>query len=306
MKNNVTSFRFPLHFPLHIGEVKMELITSVLNQKLHRESSPYSEYLPSILRVMGKEQGLTEKDLTIIYLTILLRCISIEQLYRLLYLPNNMTQRACQLRVQILIEKQLLSKLDRRLGGLTQGSAFTVISPGILTCRYINARHRYFKTATGGHLIMHSLTITEIFTQILEANIKKQFKLIHIQTEPVCWREYRYFNHPAVKLKPDLYVEIKRDDISFRWFIEVDRGTLSKAKIQEKAWYYEKYFLDSLEQRKTGILPRTLWITLDKDRAKYILSAISKTNQYVPGLCDSVSIDKFIIKLTEINSKQYK
>jgi hypothetical protein len=226
--------------------------------------------------------------------------MSIEQIYRLLYSPNNLTQRACQIRLQILVEKQLLSKLERRLGGLTQGSAFTVVSPGALTCRYIEARHHYFQTATGGHLIMHSLTVAEIFSQILEADIKKQFKLIRIQTEPACWREYKYFIHPALKLKPDLYVVIKRNNITFSWFIEVDRGTLSKAKIQEKAMFYEKYFLDTLEQHKTGILPKTLWITLDKDRAKYILSCVSKTNQFIPDLCDSVSIDGFISKLTEI------
>jgi hypothetical protein len=298
MKNSAVSFRFPLR----IGEMKMGLITSVLNKKLHRESLPYNEYLPGALRVMGKEKGLSERDLTIVYLIILLRCMSIGQIYRLLYLPNNMTQRACQIRIQILIEKNILSRLDRRLGGLTQGSAFTVISPGSQTCRYINARHRYFKTASGGHLIMHSLTVAEIFTQILEADINKQLKLIRIQTEPACWREYRYFVHPAIKLKPDLYVVIKRNNITHKWFIEVDRGTLSKAKIQEKAWFYERYFLDSLEQHKTGILPKTLWITLDRDRAKYILSCTSKTDQFVPGLCDSVSIDKFLSKLTEIKS----
>ena len=295
MKSNIASFRFPLR----IGEMKMGLIVSVLSHKLFRDTSPYSEYLPSTLRVMGKEQGLTEKDLTIIYITILLRSVSMDQIYRLLYLPNNMTQRACQIRVQILIEKKLLSKLERRIGGYARGSAITVMSPGPLTSRYINAKHRYFLTATGGHLITHSLTIAEIFTQILEADINKRFKLIRIQTEPACWREYRFFNHPADKLKPDLYVVIKHENITYKWFIEIDCGTHGKTKLQEKAWYYEKYFLDCLEQRKTGILPKTLWITLDPDRAKYVLSCVSKTNRYVPGLCESVSIDKFIPKLTE-------
>ncbi len=299
MTNSVMRFRLPLR----IGEMKMGLMTSVLSHKLFRDTTPYSEYLPSALRVMGKEQGLTEKDLTIIYLTILLRCVSIDHIYRLLYLPKNMTQRACQIRMQILIEKKLLSKLDRRIGGYARGSAITVVSPGILTCRYINAKHHYFQSATGGHLITHSLTIAEIFTQILEADINKLIKLIQIQTEPACWRDYRYFNHPANRLKPDLYVVIKKENITHKWFIEVDCGTHSKSKIQEKAWYYEKYFLDSLEQRKTGILPRTLWITLDKGRARNILNSISKTNKYVPGLCASAPIEEFLTKLTEIYTK---
>ena len=61
-------------------------------------------------------------------------------------------------------------------------------------------------------------------------------------------------------LKPDLYAVTASKEYMDYWFIEVDLATESPAIVVRKCEQYIHYFQSGVEQRRSGVFPRVIWI----------------------------------------------
>jgi hypothetical protein len=61
-----------------------------------------------------------------------------------------------------------------------------------------------------------------------------------------------------------------------RWWIEVDRGTESGTAVARKCDFYRRYWQAGIEQARTGVFPKVLWLVPDEPRHAAVVDVIGR------------------------------
>ena len=75
-------------------------------------------------------------------------------------------------------------------------------------------------------------------------------------------------------MKPDLSVSLRATDYEYHWFVEVDLSTHSAAAVVRKCQLYNHYWSTGIEQDRSGLFPRVLFVVPNAKRAGLLERAI--------------------------------
>jgi hypothetical protein len=182
--------------------------------------------------------------------------------------------RQCRRTLSRLVEQRLLHRLDRRVGGIRAGSASFVYGLGPVGHRLLEldvARPRPHEP--GSLFVDHQLAVAQLFVDVSLAASAGQLELLEVQGEPACWRSLP--SHGRTVLRPDIYLALARDELEYRWFVELDRGTVHLPAVLRKARLYETYYRCGVEQAAHDVFPRVLWVVPGPKRAEQLRALLA-------------------------------
>jgi hypothetical protein len=225
-------------------------------------------------------EGMTQSDLAVVAQVAELRMMSGRQIEAAFFAAErggNAASRARQCRRALarLVAAGVLSRLERRVGGVRAGSASYVYTLGVVGHRLLDEDRprprRYEPTAA---FVKHQLAVSQLVVDLTIAARSGLLDLIEVQGEPRCWRTIPAAGRAL--LRPDLYLEIGRGDLEYRWFVELDRATHHRPALVRKARVYEGYYRSGIEQADGGIFPRVLWIARTDEHAARLREVFAK------------------------------
>jgi Replication-relaxation len=236
------------------------------------------------------------------------RVLTGAQLQRLHFTPLSTAARArdrCRV-LQRLTNLDLVSTLDRRIGGVRAGSAGHIyaLTPAGQRLQALQRGQQLTKRLRHPHtpgtpFVDHALAISEIYVGLIEASRHQGFQVPTFQGEPTCW-------HPTGNnqyLHPDAYLVLATPTYKDCWWLEIDQATEALPRIKRKC----RTYLDFITHGGTGpdnIPPRILFTTPNPDRSNAIKTVITKTsttetNQLI-SVTTHTNAPKFLItELTE-------
>lgn len=188
---------------------------------------------------------------------------------RRLHWPDPQQARTARRRLSQLAELRVISRLDRRVGGVRAGSEGYVYRLDVTGKRVLGLAPGRRPHTPGRTFMDHSLWITEVYARTVEASRTDLVELSQFQTEPNCWRSWG-----SGILKPDAYIVTVTPEFEDHWFLEVDRATESTSTIAQKAAIYERYQRTGIEQARLGLFPRVLWSVPHERRKAQLVSAL--------------------------------
>jgi len=170
-----------------------------------------------------------------------------------------------------LSELRVLTRLDRRVGGVHAGSEGMVYGLSGLGCAVLaledTAGPRPKPVAqTKPAFQDHVLAVAELYVQLREQHIADAIELITFETEPTCWRSHIGPGGQRLPLKPDAFLVLGVGDFAQLAFIELDCGTESLPTIHRKCGRYLDYWQSGQEQHRHGAFPRVWWLVPDERR----------------------------------------
>lgn len=184
--------------------------------------------------------------------------------------------------LQRLYAQKLISRLDRRIGGIRAGSSgyiYALTASG----QRIASRHG---PAGGSRLrrhwepsrlfTEHLLAISELYVGLVEADRAGAIELLDFQAEPACWRSWHGHGGEVRYVKPDALVQLAVGEVEAACFVEVDRGTESLSVIRRKSQAYVDYWHTGVEQARHELFPSVLWLTTDARRAEQIVDELAR------------------------------
>lgn len=184
--------------------------------------------------------------------------------------------RAARRVLKRLARNQLLTPLQRRVGGMRGGSAGFVYGLAPLGQRVLelDGPRRRFREPSGT-FVAHTLALSQLVVDLIARQTAKQIELLRLQAEPRCWRRFSGPRGQQV-LRPDLFVALGVGEYEYRWFIEMDLGTETMPRRLVKCAQYQHYFRSGQEQAEHGIFPRVLWCMPDKALAETLRRRIDR------------------------------
>lgn len=236
-------------------------------------------------RGVAQLQGrLSARDLAIIRQVAELRLMSARQI-QALHFPaaehdnERAATRARQRVLTRLCRERLLSRLERRIGGVRAGSAALVLVLGPVGQRVLGrdgSRRRAYEPSW--RFFDHTLAISQLVVDVSVAARHGLLDVLEAQAEPRCWRRFAGLGGRLV-LRPDAFLALGIGDYELRWFIEVDRSTESLPTVLRKCHLYADYYQSGTEQAKhDGVFPRVCWIVPDDVRAERVRTAIARNS----------------------------
>lgn len=234
----------------------------------------------------------------------------IQRLHFEAHATSESAARICRRVLKRLAELRLIEHLERRVGGVRAGSASFVWRIGPTGDRLRRQQQgnqpRARRKEPSLHHLEHSLAVAETHLRMLEAGADLRLRVLHIETEPTCWRPYLAPGAARAVLKPDLYAVTTGPgaDPSYEdhWFIEVDRGTESLPTLLRKCDQYEQYRRSGREQQAIGVFPFVLWLLPDATRMGRLLDGIRGERRLDASLFRVATSDGLIVALTEVSS----
>ncbi len=191
------------------------------------------------------------------------------QLRRLIW-PDRSQTRTARRRLSQLADWRVVSRLERRVGGVRAGSDGYIYRLDVAGRRLLNQPPGRRPHTPGRMFLDHALAVTEIYVRVVEASRQHPVELVEFETEPTCWRSWA-----TGVLKPDAYLITTTTEFEDHWFIEVDRATESTTTIARKAAVYERYFQTGIEQERHGLFPKVLWIVPSERRKQQLVETLS-------------------------------
>jgi hypothetical protein len=210
--------------------------------------------------------------------------------------------RACRRVLERMVRDRLLTRLDRRVGGVRAGSASYVYALGLIGQRVLaldGARLRFREPSP--HFTNHTLAVTQLAVDLTMSARKKAFELHSLEAEPACWRRYGG-NFGMITLRPDLFVTIGTSEYEYRWFVEVDRGSEHLPTLLTKCRAYDDYYRTGIEQRAHKVFPRVCWIVPGPDRAKTLAEKIGHDGRLHAGMFEVTTPEQAIATLSGVSS----
>jgi hypothetical protein len=220
------------------------------------------------------ERTLTPRDRAIIESLDRLRVATTEQLKRLHFadLTERSAARQAPKALNRLAERNLVTKLERQLGGVRSGSRAAVWSLDVAGQRLAAACG-----PAGGRLtrrpwtpslafLAHRLAVSECFVSLTERCRAGDARLLEFDTEPLSWRRYASPYGGTSTLKPDAFCRIAVGDFERGTFVEIDRATESPSTITAKLRAYRQYWETGREQERRGYFPRVTFAVPNEDR----------------------------------------
>ena len=220
--------------------------------------------------------SLSKRDHDIVATVSMLRLVTSLQLQRLYFVGGAPASNARQARraLQRLVDLHVLTRLERRVGGVRAGSSGHIY-------RLDLAGHRVMQVTNGGRarrgepglpFVRHTLAIAEVYVRLVEAERSGTIEMIEFVAEPVCWRTFFGTGGARMRLKPDAFVRIGSGEFEELWFLEVDCATHGRVALDTKFRSYRSYWATEREQaRWGGVFPRVLWLVPTVPRLRQLL-----------------------------------
>lgn len=217
-------------------------------------------------------RGLTPLKLAIVEGLARTRLATGHQLQRLHFEPSPSSQRQARRVLASLVERRVLARLGRTIGGRRAGSAGFVYSLDVVGKRIINPDGQWRRPWTSSlAFVAHAVAVTECYVGLVEGERQGRWRLLDFQAEPLCWRSFVGPRGLQLVLKPDAYVGVEVDGYEDRWFLEIDRATEDLGRIQRKARTYVSYW----QVGREAVFPRVLWVTTRQAREAALVSALA-------------------------------
>lgn len=185
--------------------------------------------------------------------------------------------RACVRVLDRLLTQRILTRLERRIGGVRHGSASFVWCLDVIGDRLTrakgNPRRRGYEPSFA--FLAHTLAVTDIHVQLDEGAHAGAFRLTAVQVETEAWRPYVAPGGAQRILKPDLMVTVSSESYDDHWYLEIDLGTESLPVLLRKSTVYEDYRRTGRAQAEHGVFPRVLWVLPTSARVTRLQTAIA-------------------------------
>ncbi|WP_045877692.1 replication-relaxation family protein [Pseudofrankia sp. DC12] len=171
-----------------------------------------------------------------------------------------------------LAELDLVSRLERTVGGVRAGSSGHVYALGVVGQRVLALLDAAAETGGGltararrpwtpGQLFLkHTLAISELYVQLTELCRAGLLTLGRFEAEPAAW----WPDGGGGLLKPDASVCVALGEFEDSWFVEVDRATESPETLRRKLVRYVD-FARAGQLGPDGVTPRVL-VTVPHER----------------------------------------
>ena len=212
-------------------------------------------------RLWQLNDQLGERDRLILGSLDRLRLATTRQLQRLHFTDSTplANARAARRHLQRLAEDDLVTALERRVGGVRAGSGAIVWALGVAGQRLMDRQRRGSiqprkPWTPSAPFVAHRLAIAELYVELVEASRATGALPGHFSAEPDCWRRFTGAAGP-VTVKPDAYVVVAHADYDEAAFVEVDLATESLPVLANKCRVYVNYRRSGREQRAHGVFP---------------------------------------------------
>jgi len=252
-------------------------------------------------------ESLSKRDRAIINDLARVRILTGDQLTRLHFLDLSVSSRDRTRRRVLarLAALDVVTTLDRRIGGVRAGSAGLVYALGVAGQHLVpllgapadehTARRARHPWTPGRLFLRHTLAVSELFVRLVEKGIETGVKLDAFNTEPVSWTP----NGLGGWLKPDAYVVLTTEMFEDAWWIEVDRATESLPTLKRKLVMY----LDFVERGQLGpdgVIPRVLVTVPDEGRREAIQELLDRLPEPADKLLHVVLADEAAQYLVQV------
>lgn len=209
--------------------------------------------------------------------------------------------RACVRVLDRLLTQRMLTRLERRVGGVRHGSAAFVWGLDVIGDRLTRAengaRRRVHEPSFP--FLAHTLAIVESHVQLHEVASSGAFHLGAVQVETEAWRTYVAPSGAKSILKPDLMVTVSSDAYDDHWYLEIDLGTESLPVLLRKSRAYEEYRRTGRAQAEHGVFPRVLWLLPAPARVARLQAAIAADPELPDRLFTCITSDDLIATLRD-------
>jgi hypothetical protein len=266
-------------------------------------STDQSVHTPSRLGPIALDRlrrSLTPRESAILSSVAQHRYLTGQQLEQLHFQDHVSAATANRIRCRVLArltKTQMLIRLDRRIGGVRAGSVGFVYRLGTVGHRlvYGDATQSGRTREPSSTFLDHTLAVAQlaIDTLLVAKEAESNIEIVALECEPDCWRSFQKGLGGREALKPDLFMALGVGDYEDRWFIEIDRGTESTVALIKKCQLYLDYQRTGIEQHKTDVFPKVLWIAITERRAVQIEKAISSSR-------DLRGSDIFVVTTNEL------
>jgi len=250
------------------------------------------------------QQRLSERDRQVLDYVGRLRLLGARQIQTLVF-PDAAhatpvtAARSCRRVLERLTEDGLLTRLQRRIGGIRAGSAsyvYALTSLGQRVLDFDGARRRLSEPSA--FFVDHTLAIADFLVRLVVAARAGEFVLNEWQAEPACWRDVSTLGGRIV-LRPDLFVVLLVGGYELRWFVEIDRSTEHLPTLLRKCRLYHTYYYNGAEQREHEVFPRVLWVALDQGRSDRLRDAIANDRRLSADIFRFTSESKAILAVED-------
>jgi hypothetical protein len=233
------------------------------------------------------KERLTERDYQLLGDVDKYRLLTTKQIQRLhfdhAHPPPMAAARACNRTLARLRDTGVLKALQRRIGGVRAGSAGFVWYIGaagervlqLLAPKAASGRRNYREPSR--HFVEHTLAISELAVQTIEATRHGDVEVLELQTEPASWQQSLSALGTVQTLKPELRLVTESGDYEHHWFIEADLATEHLPVILRQCRAYEAFRATGRYQAAHGLFPVVVWVTPTEGRAAAIRAAVGAT-----------------------------
>jgi hypothetical protein len=228
----------------------------------------------SARKLAAIEERLSARDREVMTLVGRFRVASGAQLQRLFWPDGSPQTRTRLARHGLSRLKQLgvLAPLSRRIGGVRAGSGGRCFALGLAGQRLANRdrRQAHAPHTPGERHLAHTLAITELYVELVEAERWGIASVLAFDPEPACWRPFLGPWGARLTLKADAFCKVGTGEWAYSWLVERDMATESSVTIERKARRHLDYLRSGTALRQTGVAPRVIWIVPDEARAEII------------------------------------
>lgn len=230
---------------------------------------------------------LSERDWAVLHDLARVRLLTGRQVQRLHVAEGSALTQARRARAVLerLHDLRLVSRLERRIGGVRAGSAGYVYGLATLGQRLVTqhgpagGRRLRAPWTPSPSFVDHVLDVSELYVRLRELErADSTIKLLAFDAEPTAWRPWQSADGEELLLKPDAFTSVAVDDIEYLHFVEVDRSTESSTVLRRKAEVYAAYWQSGTEQGRLGVFPRVLFVVPDERRYAQIIDALSRVD----------------------------
>lgn len=250
----------------------------------------------STRRLPRDEQQLSDRDLAVVMSVAEHRFLSAQQVEELHFFEHQTKiagARVCRKVLARLNRDRVLTRLNRRVGGVRAGSASFVYTLGPIGRRIVGGTSG--RSGEPSALFLdHTLAIADAHIDLVRADREGEVELLKVQIEPACWRRYTGRGGAPEVLRPDLYIVTGNGDYEDFWFLEIDRSTESPAAISRKCRAYDTYRRSGREQDQHGAFPLVVWVTPDDVRKRKIESVIGRLRNVKRDLFTVTTVDGLV------------
>lgn len=193
------------------------------------------------------------------------------------------TQRA----LRRLEAHRLIARLYQRIGGERRGADSLVWQLGaagdrLLTMLTADKRRRYVEPRRA--FIEHTVAVTELAVQLVEARRRGDLADLTLTGEPDNWQRFLGQHGQAEILKPDLTAITAFDEFEDHWMIERDQATEHPSVVVRKAQVYERFAASGTYQNAHGVVPAVLWVVPHEERRDHLAKALRRARGLTAGV----------------------